>query len=318
MLAPPTPAPASRRRPSDALRHVALAAVLGAGTALAGTPLVVGALFGGWPVLLPVLGVLVAAVSALAVALDRAAGPRAEGSAGRGVAVGVLGTLGVVVLAVVAIAADLDAVLPVPLRYAAAGLPYAVVAALQWRGPVRVVTAGLVAVAVAAVAVPAVVDASRRHAEERVRAEVGTTAHPWVTDVDGLRQGTPQATGSDLVRTPYRPADGALEPELWLSRGDGPAPGTGAPVADPCAAREVLTPAGYQPVGSCTPAGEDRWLRTAGTWRELLTRDGPTWIGVTTTSGAPLALLEEALERARPMTDDEYDAWLDEVLPPPR
>jgi hypothetical protein len=31
----------------------------------------------------------------------------------------------------------------------------------------------------------------------------------------------------------------------------------------------------------------------------------------------PQRLLEEALRNARPMTDDEYGAWLDAILPAP-
>ena len=63
-------------------------------------------------------------------------------------------------------------------------------------------------------------------------------------------------------------------------------------------------------------AVEGRWLRSTATRQELLGRDGGTWFGVSATADVPRALLDEAMDGARPMTDDEYDAWLEEVLPP--
>jgi hypothetical protein len=167
--------------------------------------------FGGPVALLLTLGVLTAVVAALAVVLDRAAGPGAAGRSGavvRGTAVGVLGTATVLVLAWTAIRADVDSLLPVGLRYAAAGLPFAAVAGLPWPDAVRVLTA-LAVVGSVAVAVPRAAEAQRQAQADAVGTEVGTTARPWVTEVDGFRGRSPQHTGTDLLWTCYLPADGA-------------------------------------------------------------------------------------------------------------
>lgn len=198
-------------------------------------------LFGGPVALLLTLGVLTTVAAALAVVLDRAAGPGAAGRSGavvRGTAVGVLGTATVLVLAWAAIRADVDSVLPVGLRYAAAGL--------QWPGAVRVLTALAVVGSVAVVAVPRAAEAQRQAQADAVGTEVGTTARPWVTEVDGFRGRSPQHTGTDLLWTRYLPADGASAPVLWLSRrGDTSVP------ADPCTATALWTPEGDQPTVAC-------------------------------------------------------------------
>jgi hypothetical protein len=207
----------------------------------------VASLFGGPVALLLTLGVLTTVAAALPVVLDRAAGPGAAGRSGavvRGTAVGVLGTATVLVLAWAAIRADVDSVLPVGLRYAAAGLPFAAVAGLQWPGAVRVLTALAVVGSVAVVAVPRA--AERQAQADAVGTEVGTTARPWVTEVDGFRGRSPQHTGTDLLWTRYLPADGASAPVLWLSRrGDTSVP------ADPCTATALWTPEGDQPTVAC-------------------------------------------------------------------
>ncbi len=296
-----------------ALLHVVLAWGLGVCAGLLGTRALVASLFGGPVALLLTCGVPTAVVAALAVVLDRAAGPGAAGRSGavvRGTAVGVLGTATVLVLAWAAIRADVDSVLPVGLRYAAAGLPFAAVAGLEWPGAVRVLTALAVVGSVAVVAVPRAAEAQRQAQADAVGTEVGTTARPWVTEVDGFRGRSPQHTGTDLLWTPYLPADGASAPVLWLSRqGDAWVP------ADPCTATAVWTPEGDQPTTACTRVDGDRWLRTTDLWQELLTRRDGVWVGVTAPRDIPRALLDQALAGARPMTGDEYETWLDEVLP---
>jgi hypothetical protein len=110
------------------------------------------------------------------------------------------------------------------------------------------------------------------------------------------------------VWTRYLPADGTTAPVLWLSRqGD-----TWVP-ADPCTATALWTPEGDQPLTACTAVDGDRWLRTTDLWLELLTRRDGVRVGVAAPREVPQPLLEQALARARPMTEDE--AWLDEVLP---
>jgi hypothetical protein len=137
-------------------------------------------------------------------------------------------------------------VLPVGLRYAAAGPPFAAVAGLQWPGAVQVLTALAVVGSVAVVAVPRAAEAQRQAQADAVGTEVGTTARPWVTEVDGFRGRSPQHTGTDLLWTRYLPADGASAPVLWLSRrGD-----TWVP-ADPCTATALWTPEGDQPTVAC-------------------------------------------------------------------
>jgi hypothetical protein len=99
---------------------------------------------------------------------------------------------------------------------------------------------------VAVVAVPRAAEAQRQAQADAVGTEVGTTARPWVTEVDGFRGRSPQHTGTDLLWTRYLPADGASAPVLWLSRrGDSSVP------ADPCAATALWTPEGDQPTVAC-------------------------------------------------------------------
>jgi len=276
--ATPTPSPAALPTTARALPHGALAGILGVCAAVAGAPLVVGSLFGGWSTVLGTLGVLTAAVAVLAWA---------------------------------AIRADVDSVLPVPLRYAAAALPFAAVAGLRWPGAVRVRTALVVAGSVAVVGLPRAHDARQQAQEDAVVTEVGTTARPWVTELDGISGRSPQHTGSTLVWTGYLPADGAPAPELWLFRtGDAASVGV-----DPCTATATWMPDGDHPVTSCTPVGEGHWLRTTDAWQELLTRRDDAWVGVAARPDVPRPLLEQALAGARPMDDEEYGAWLEDVLP---
>jgi hypothetical protein len=163
----------------------------------------------------------------------------------------------------------------------------------------------------AAVAVPLSVDAARGNRTASIVTEVGTTAHPWVTAVEGYDAETPQITGSELIWSPYRPADGSPEPVLQLFRDGGT---TLAIDGDPCALFGWWTPEGDQPTTSCTPIGEQRWHRTSDGWQQLLERRDGEWVGVAARLDVPAPLLEQALGNARPMTDVEYDAWIEEVF----
>jgi hypothetical protein len=298
-----------------ALRHILLAGGLGIVAALAGAPVVAASLFGGGTTFLIALTVVAAVISALAVALDRAVGPGRGGPGGsllRGVTLGVLGSVAVVVSAFGAVRLGYASVLPVPLRFAAAALPFAALAGLQWRGVVRIVTAVVLVVTGAVVGVPRATAAVAENRADSIVTEVGTTAHPWVTEIDGLRGAAPQHTGSDYLWTPYLATDGSREPVVRLLLMP-----TIAPDGDPCGS-EFYTPGGDFPVSACTQLPSGVWLRTAEQfWRQLITRVDGTWISAVATPDVPQRLLEEALRNARPMTDDEYEAWLDEVLPPP-
>ena len=319
-----SPAAVTRSTTARALRHVLFAGLLGVGALVAGGPFVVMALFGGvWSILLT-LALVVAGVAGLAVVLDRAAGPGAigrEGSAERGVLLGATGSLTVAVLAWVVIQRDIGAELPVPLRIAPAALPFAVLAGLQWPGVVRRVTVLVLIATAAVIMISRWLDAAR---EERIAredraallvTEVGTTARPWATDLDGFQAWVPEPSGSELIWSPYGPADGSGDQLFRLFRDDG---STVAPAGDPCALPSWWTPEGDQPTTSCRPIGEDRWPRTSDLWQQLLERRDDEWVGVTALRDVPETLLAEAMANARRMTDEEYDLWAQAMLPQDR
>ena len=117
--------------------HVLLAGALGVLAAVVGAPVIAASLLDGGTAFLIAVTVVVVAVAACAVGLDLVAGPRWGGLGGsvlRGVVLGVLGPVAGVVLAFAAVRLGWLTGLPVPLRYAAAALPFAAVATLQWRG----------------------------------------------------------------------------------------------------------------------------------------------------------------------------------------
>jgi hypothetical protein len=310
--APPAASPSAVR----AAAHVLLAGSLGVLGALIGVPVVVLSLFGGlWPVL--VVGVLVvtAAVAGLAIALDRMLGPGLNGTAGsvnRGTLLGVAGCALVLALGWTALREDVGDDLPVALRFAAAGVPFAAIAALQWPGWLRRGTALVLVVAGAAVVVPRLHDASAERRTEAIVTEIGTTARPWVTEIDGLEGQAPQTTGSEYLWTRYV-TDGDPTPVVWLLR----MPDAAAVDGDPC--RGVFhTPEGTFEPTSCLSLDGATWERQAGiSWRQLVRRVDGTWLGATARPGVPDHLLEQALRNARPMSDDAYDDWLDTMLTVP-
>ncbi|WP_116449896.1 hypothetical protein [Blastococcus litoris] len=298
-----------------ALRHVVLAGVLGVLVAYLGTPVLVASLFGGVLGMLLGVVVVIAVGSVLAFALDGAVGPGALGRAGsgaRGFVVGGLGSAAAIGLALLALRTDLADVLPVPLRYAAVAVPFAVLAALQWPGFLRNATAVALVSGAAAVVVVGAVQAGGESRTERIATEVGTTEKPWVSEVEGYTLSDSQVTGSPLVWTRLEAADGRPGSVLWLFRDQA----VDTTTSDPCAATSLWTPGGDQPLTGCTPLGDGTWLRTSATWQELA-RFGPeVRVGVTAAPTVPRRVLEEALAASRPMTDAEYDTWLDEGLPP--
>jgi hypothetical protein len=300
------------------------AGLLGVGALVVGGPIVFLALIAGvGPVVVTFL-LVVGLVALLAVGLDHGVGPGAlgrEGSGERGVILGATGSLIVAVLAWVVIQRDLGAELPIPLRIAPAALPFAVLAGLQWPGVVRRVTALVLIAPVAVVMVSRSLDAAREDRlvrEDRaaqLAAEVGTTARPWVTDLDGFQAWVPEATGSGLIWSPYGPMDGSGDQLFRLFRDDG---STVAPDGDPCAQSSWSTPEGNRSTTSCRPTGEGRWRRTSDLWQQLLERRGEEWVGVAALRDVPETLLEEAMASARRMTDEEYDLWAQAMLPQDR
>jgi hypothetical protein len=296
------------------LTHMAGAGLLGIVGTFVGAPAVIAGLFGGWPAILGAVAVVTAVVAAAAVALDTAVGPDRGGRAGsiaRGLTLGVGGSLTVAVLAFVGLYQDLDGILPVPLRYAAAALPFVAIAGLQWRGAVRISTAVVLVATAAVVGVPRALDTAQQHREADIVTEVGTTARPWVTRIEGLDARAPQTTGSGYLWSAS--VDDGGTPIVQLLR----MPDEMVPDGDPCTGG-FYTPEGDFPVTSCRTADGGTWLRSSDPyWQQLVRRVDGTWLGATAKPDVPESLLEEALRNARPMTDDEYDDWLDAVLPSP-
>jgi hypothetical protein len=188
-----------------------------------------------------------------------------------------------------------------------------VLAALQWPGVVRIAGAGVLVAATAAVVVPGGMRAAEQQHEERVLTEVGTLAPPWVTGLDGYRVGASQVTGSTLIWTLLEPVDPTRAVELSLYRDE---PVDTAVRGDPCAAPWLWTREQSATVTACGEVGEDLWLRSYDVTQELLRLRDDVRIGVTAPPGVPPAVLEAALDAARPMTDAEYDTWLEEGLTP--
>jgi hypothetical protein len=311
--APPTAPPASPV--GRALLHVVLAGVLGLLAAVLGAPVLIASLFGGLTAVLIAGTALVCLGGVLAVALDRTAGPGGLGRPGsvvRGLVVGGLGSAVAIGGAFWALRADVGDSLPVPLRFTAAALPFAALAALQWPGMVRIATSVLLVVGAAAVVVPGISEAADEHRTERIVTEVGTTAHPWVSEVEGYRLSAAQATGSPLIWTRLERADGRPDAVLWVFRDQAVEP----TASDPCAASSLWTPGGDQPMTSCVRVGDATWLRTSQGWQELARYDAGVRVGVTADPGVDRAVLDDALAAARPMTDGEYDTWLEEGLTP--
>ena len=269
------PAPRQGRRP---LAHLVGAGLLGILGAFVGAPVVIAGLFGGPGTFLAALAVVTTVISAAAVGLDSATGPDRDGRAGsivRGVVLGVVGTGTVAVLAFTALRQDIVDGVPVVLRYAAAALPFVAIAGLQWRGLVRIVTAVVLVVTAAAVGIPQGQKAVQGHREAEIRTEVGTTARPWVTRVDGLESRAPQTTGSGYIWSSS--ADETGTPVVQLLR----MPDDVVPDGDPCAG-PFYTPEGDFPVTSCAGGDGGTWLRSSAPyWQQLCRQVDGTWLGAT-------------------------------------
>jgi hypothetical protein len=295
---------------------VLLAELLGVLAALIAAPFVVMGLFGGsWAVLVIGLLVVVAAVSGLAIALDRSLGPEIGGTAGsvnRGTLLGVAGCALALALGWTALEYRFENHWPVPLRFAAVGLPFATIAVLQWPGLVRRVVATGLVVAGVVVLWPRLAGETAERTAEQIRTEIGTTARPWVTEIDGLEGLAPHPTGGEYLWTGYV-AEADPTPVVSLVR----MPDAAALGGDPCRGA-FRTPEGIVEATSCTTADGVTWRREAtASWQQLVRRVDGTWLGATAPPGVPERLLEEALRNARPMDDDEYDDWLDTMLSVP-
>jgi hypothetical protein len=302
------------RRGMRPLTHLVGAGLLGILGAYVGTPAVIAGLFGGWGTLLGALAFVAAVISAAAVGLDIGTGPDRGGRAGsvlRGVVLGTGGSGTVAVLAFAAMRADLHHDVPVPLSYAAAALPFLVIAGLQWPGAVRITTAVITLATAAVIGIPQAREANQERREAAILTEVGTTARPWVTRVEGLEPRSPHTTGSGYIWSASVDASGA--PVVQLLR----MPDEVVPGGDPCGG-PFYTPEGDFPLTSCTRIGDGRWLRASDPyWQQLVGQVDGTWLGATARPDVPEDVLADALDNARPMDDGEYEAWLDAVLPSP-
>jgi hypothetical protein len=276
-------------------------------------------------------------VCCLAVLLDRAAGPgryrrfRNDGSIARGVALGVLGAVGVLGLEFLALALDLDDRLPDEALYGLAALPFLLVAALQWPGVPRiasvlVVAAGTVLAvghaedlfraAIAQAGGVTTVQPARPTSLAGRMAAAGYPERPWTADVPGhspVNAGIGQLGGMYTThgseQSPYR---GFMITAL---------PVEAVPGDDPCAAPTFPGPSGVLAVRSCAEIAPGVWLRTGepdpamnvpGGTDVLQQRDG-RWVAVSADPDIPVTLLRTALAGAAPMTDDELDEWLELV-----
>ena len=268
---------------------------------------------GGVTAVLVALGLLTVVVVAVATGIDRVTGPGVVDPSGaflRGLALGVVGTTAAAVFGVAVLEADLREALADPLLCAAAALPFPVVAGLQWPGPVRRATTLVTLLGMVALLAAWYPGARQSWQDDRVVTEVGTLARPWVTEVDGFGGQSPQHTGSDLIWTTLLPVDGAAAPGLRLFRD-----ALTSIEGDPCATGVAPRAFADQSLLSCRQVAPDRWSFTTEQWHVLVGREEDAWVGVAAAPDVSRGLLEAALAGARPMTEDEYGAWLDEVLP---
>jgi hypothetical protein len=297
------------------LAHVLLAGLLGMVATMFGAQVVIAGLFGGYLALILGVLVVIAAVSGLAIALDRAVGPGVgctDSSVNRGTLLGVAGCTLVLALGWTALQRDIGDDVPVLLRYAAAAPVFAAITALQWPGVLRRVTATALIGVGAVLLVPRLQGPTAEDRRETILLEIGTTARPWVTEIDGLEGLAPRATGSEYLWTDYVGEDDPT-PVVSLLR----MPNAAAMGGDPC--RGVFhTPEGTLETTTCLSTDGVTWRReAAGRWQQLVRRVDGTWLGATARPDVPERLLEEALRNARPMSDDAYDDWLDVMLTVP-
>ena len=344
MTAPSTRRPDSVLGPGHAprwapLRHLLLAGGLGVLATVVGFPLVVMSLFGGIVALLVALAVVITVVCALAVALDRTAGPgayrrfRYEGSVERGVALGALGSLGVLALTWLGLQLDADATLPNTALYLAAAFPFPVVAALQWPGVPRRV--GVLVVAGAAVLAVQyaedLVDAARPGAAPPQptpapepagpttlagrAAAAGLSERPWVADHvpdHHLLVLSGGEVGGMAAR--YEP-DEAVSWGLMVTA----LPADAVPGGDPCAAPVLPTPIGVLSLSDCELLDPGVWLRTSDQvvsgsiegGRDVIAQRDGQWVAVSAGPDLDVDLLRSTLEQTAPLTDDALDEWLE-------
>ena len=297
--------PAAARRARD---HVIGAYVLGLLASVLGGPVVVGASLSGAPGVLAVVAAVVALTALAAWALDRAQGPPATDGAGpvlRGATVAVLGCGAVLAGGWADLHLRLHDLLPVPLLALLTGLPFAAVAALQWPGRPRRTAGGLLAIAVLATVVPLAPGAWEDAQDRRVLTAAGTLQRPWVTDAEGVQLRAVQLLGGDSLLSTYVLVDGSSGAEISLRVQPS------LPEAADCGGSLVSLSWESTPLTDCRAVAPDTWLRSSETGHEFLREVDGTTVAVGAPREVPEAVLRAASVAARPMDDEEYDAWVD-------
>lgn len=193
----------------------------------------------------------------------------------------------------------------VPILVLLTGLPFAAVAALQWPGRPRRTVGGLLALAVLAAAVPLVPGAWQDAHDRRVLRVAGTLQRPWVTETAGLHASSTHFDGGTGVLGRYRLVDGPPEPEVSLLVQPS------VPGAAECQGPLVSRYSEGLPVTSCRLVAPGTWLRSSRTGHEFLREVDGLTVALGAPREVPESVLPAAFEAARPMDDDEYDAWVD-------
>ncbi|MGY1854821.1 hypothetical protein [Modestobacter sp. SYSU DS0290] len=302
--------PDTRRPRRRALGHGAASYVLGVAVSFVGGPLLLGAAFGGPTWVLGALAVVVVVTAAGCSALDRFAGPPDPDRTGvvlRGTTVAVVGCGTVLLGAWAGLQLRVHDVVPAPLLFAAAGVPFAAVATLQWPGRPRRITVGVLALAVLAAVLPQVPGALDAARDRRVLAVAGTLQRPWVTDAPGLELASVHYDGSEGVLASYLPVDGPAGEEITLRV----QPSTAAPAGCGSAASLVSRYWEGLPLVDCRPVAAGAWRRTSAAGHEFLREVDGTTVAVGASLAVPAEVLRTAFDAARPMTDDEHSAWVD-------
>ena len=291
--------------------HLVGVHVLGVLAFVLGGPVVVGALFGGTAAALVALAVVVLVTALVAWALDRAQGPPARDAAGpvlRGTTVAVLGCGAVLAGAWFDVRVHVHDLVPLPVLALLTGLPFTVVAALQWPGLPRRVAGGLLAVSALAAVVPMAPDAyenGRERGDREAMKAVDTLQRPWVTDAAGLRFDGIYTLGDDSLLSRYLLADApsGAQVSMRVQRS--------LPDLADCSGGLVSLYSEDTPLVDCRPVEPGTWLRASETSHEVLRDVDGTTVAVGAPREVPEGVLRAAVDAARPLDDEEYDAWLD-------
>ena len=312
-MTPPPGATAAPEAPTAhrPRRHLLGVHVLGVLAFVLGGPMVFGALFGGVVAVVAALVVVVVSTAVVACVWDRAQGPPARdgvSSVLRGGSVAVLGCGAVLAGVWFDVRVHLHDLVPLSVLALLTGLPFTAVAALQWPGLPRRVAGGLLAVLALTGVVLTAPDASevdqRRHDREAMAA-FGTLQRPWVTDATGVQFEGIYTLGDDSLVTRYLLPDGRPETQVTM-RVQASLPD----LAD-CGSGLVSLYSEDTPLVECGAVAPGTWLRASETSHEFLRDVDGTTVAVGAGREVPEAVLRAAVDAARPLDEEEYQAALD-------